>query len=93
MTGLPPGLLDARRHPDLFAPGEACDYLRLPDVCGSMEAARNRLNQLCRQGRIRPLDWGKTRLFCRAELDRYVASQIAEISPASATQAESNGHS
>jgi len=80
-------------HPDLLPPGETIRYLRLDEVCGSEAAARDLLNKLVHDGKIAAFAWGKTRLFHRRELDRFVSAELASIRPPSAPEAEGHANS
>ena len=67
------------RHPDLFTASEAAIYLRLDATAPSESGARELLNKLCRQGKIVPFEWGKTRLFARQQLDRFVLDELGKL--------------
>ena len=46
------------------------------------------LNDLCRQGKLAPFTWGKTRLYHRTQLDAFVLQELDQV--LSATEAEGN---
>ena len=68
-------------HPDVLTASEACRYLRLDESCETMEAARDRLNRFCREEAIQPIEWGKTRLFSRRNLDAFVDRALDHRGP------------
>jgi len=91
LVGLGPGSDTRGVHPDLLPPDEAAHYLRLDRVCPTATAARDLLNRMCQRGQITPFQWAQERLFHRAILDAFVASELAAITTPSASEAEGNG--
>lgn len=67
------------RHPDVLDASEAVGYLRLDAATDSPEAARNLLFRMVRKGHIRPLQWGKSYLFARPQLDAFIHTEIAAL--------------
>ncbi len=60
-------------EPVVFTAAEAIAYLRL-DVGKAPTAAAAALNRLVEKGQLRPAMYRKSRMFTRAELDRFLAA-------------------
>ena len=75
------------RHPDVLSVTAAVTYLHLDESAPSESSARELLNRLVRDGRIRAFEWGKTRLFHRLQLDQFVLEELAKLT-ALANQAD-----
>lgn len=66
---------------------EAAEFLRLTDDYDQPEDAIAALYRLVRKGKLHPLRVGKTYKFTLAELERFIAAEVA----ASKQQTDSNG--
>ena len=66
------------RHHDVLSVADAVLYLHLDQCTPNAAAGRELLNRIVRDGRIRPFQWGKTRLFHRAQLDRFVLDELSK---------------
>ncbi|MHC4140386.1 MAG: hypothetical protein ACYSUF_00415 [Planctomycetota bacterium] len=67
------------RHRDLLSRVEAVRYLRLDVACGTVAAGENLLGRFIRDGKIRPVRWGKSYLFSRPQLDEFVRAELAVL--------------
>ena len=72
------------RHHDVLSVADAVLYLHLDECTPNAAAGRELLNRIVRDGRIRPFQWGKTRLFARQQLDRFVLDELGKLGESAA---------
>jgi excisionase family DNA binding protein len=58
------------------APATPSPYLTVPEAAAHMRCSRQRVHDLCSQGRLPRVKDGSRTLLARADLDRYLAGEV-----------------